>query len=158
MAAVPYNTGGMSKATSTIKGEACRFFHGIFKALRKPEQDSLRVRESTDQAPLRVREGKDTTPPSASTRGWSNENEKDYFIMTQNVFVMSQHRDGTNILGPFSAGTLLYMLEGGQIDRNTSLIMAWLYRSAIVQTVVQTAKRLYRSQPVIWTSCSSPIQ
>ena len=122
MAAVPYNTGGMSKATSTIKGEACRFFHGILKALRKPEQASLRVRESPEQASLRVRESKDTTPPSASTRGWSNENEKDYFIMTQNVFVMSQHRDGTNILGPFNARTLLYMLEDGQIDRNTSLI------------------------------------
>ena len=124
MAAVPHNTGGMSKA-STIKGDACRFFCGIIQALRKPEQASLRVRESIDQpeqASLRVRESKDTTPPSASTRGWSNENEKDYFIMTQNVFVMSQHRDGTNILGPFNAGTLLYMLENGQIDRNTSLI------------------------------------
>ena len=42
--------------------------------------------------------------------------------MMQNVFVMSQHRDGTNILGPFNARTLLYMLEDGQIDRNTSLI------------------------------------
>ena len=42
--------------------------------------------------------------------------------MTQNVFVMSQHQDGTNIRGPFNAGTLLYMLENGQIDRNTSLI------------------------------------
>ena len=49
MAAVPHNTGGMSKA-STIKGDAC------------------------------------------------------------------------HILGPFNAGTLLYMLENGQIDRNTSLI------------------------------------
>ena len=50
MAAVPYNTGGMSKATSTIKGEACRLFYGILKALRKPEQASLRVRESPEQA------------------------------------------------------------------------------------------------------------
>ena len=38
----------MSKA-STIKGEACRFFHGLLKALRRPEQASLRVREGTDQ-------------------------------------------------------------------------------------------------------------
>ena len=108
----------MSKA-STIKGDACRFFCGIIQALRKPEQASLRVRESIDQpeqASLRVRESKDTTPPSASTGGWSNENEKDYFIMTQNVFVMSQHQDGTNIRGPFNAGTLLYMLENGQIE------------------------------------------
>ena len=38
MAAVPYNTSGVSKATSTIKGDACRFFYGIIQALRKPEQ------------------------------------------------------------------------------------------------------------------------
>ena len=42
--------------------------------------------------------------------------------MTQNVFVMSEYQDSTNILGPFNARTLLYMLEDGQIDRNTSLI------------------------------------
>ena len=28
---------GVSKATSTIKGDACRFFYGIIQALRKPE-------------------------------------------------------------------------------------------------------------------------
>ena len=150
MAAVPHKAGGVSKrstkpsydatisswAAIKIKGEAWMYSLGFINALRKPEQASLRVRESIDQpeqaslrvrespeqASLRVRESKDTTPPSASTRGWSNENEKGYYIMTQNVFVMSEYQDSTNILGPFNARTLLYMLEDGQIDRNTSLI------------------------------------
>ena len=111
MAAVPHNTGGMSKA-STIKGDACRFFCGIIQALRKPEQAQLRVRGGPEQ---------NTTTPSASTRG-SGENDKNYYIMTQNVFVMTEYRDSTNVLGPFAAGTLLDMLEDGQIDRDTALL------------------------------------
>ena len=62
-----------------------------------------------------------TTTPSAMTRG-SGENEKDYYIMTQNVFVMTEYRDSTNVLGPFAAGTLLDMLEDGKIDRDTALL------------------------------------
>ena len=42
--------------------------------------------------------------------------------MTQNVFVMTEYRDSTNVLGPFAAGTLLDMLEDGQIDRDTALL------------------------------------
>ena len=76
------------------------------------------MNKTPPSAMTRGSRGMNTTPPSAMTRG-SGENEKDYYIMTQNVFVMSEYQDSTNILGPFNARTLLYMLEDGQIDRNT---------------------------------------
>ena len=137
MAAVLHKAGGVSKrstkpsydatisswAAIKIKGEAWMYSLGFINALRKPEQAQLRVRGGPEQAQLRVRGGpeQNTTTPSASTRG-SGENEKDYLIMAQDGLAMSQHRDGTNILGPFNAGTILDMLEEGHIDRDTAYI------------------------------------